>query len=85
MRPPPPPPAPPPGADATTGGSAAAPAALKDDELVDLLKKRLDAKTRRDYASSDAIRLQLEQFGIKINDARAQGLVGTWTASDGRR
>ena len=58
---------------------------ITDDELVQLLQQRAAAKAGRDFSSADYIRAQLEQRGIKIHDARAQGMLGTWTSSDGRR
>ena len=63
----------------------AAPALLSDDQLVGLLRERAEAKSQRDFANSDRIRMQLEQYGIKIIDARQTGMMGTWTAADGRR
>ena len=67
-----------PSADVTTVG-------VSDEELTQLLQARADAKQRRDFAAADSIRGTLEQRGIKINDARLPGMVGTWTAADGRR
>ncbi len=50
-----------------------------------MLQERLEAKERRDYATADRIRTELESRGVKINDARTPGMMGMWTASDGRR
>ena len=73
-----------------TSAAAAAPAApepadLSDEELVNLLKARAEAKSRRDFPTSDEIRVKLEGYGIKINDARQAGQMGTWSSADGRR
>ena len=58
---------------------------ITDEELVQLLRSRAEAKSRRDFAGADAIRSELEAKGIKIVDARASGMVGTWTDRNGRR
>ena len=58
---------------------------LDDEKIAALLRERTDAKARRDFAQADALRATLEQHGIKINDARQLGMVGTWTDSNGRR
>ena len=58
---------------------------LTNEQLAHLLQSRAEAKARRDFAAADAIRGQLEGYGIKINDARQPGMIGTWTAADGRR
>ena len=67
----------PPGADS---------GAVGDEELASLLKARSDAKARRDFATADSIRSDLEQRGIKLVDARTPGMVGTWVEEKtGRR
>ena len=59
---------------------------LKDADLAVMLTQRMEAKAQRNFAVADAIRKQLEAYGIRINDARANsGGSGMWTASDGRR
>lgn len=75
---------------ASTTASVPAPStstdeSITDEELVQLLRSRAEAKSRRDFAGADAIRSELEAKGIKIVDARASGMVGTWTDRNGRR
>ena len=80
------------GHDGGTFAAAAAPEApaptlggLSDEELAHQLQARADAKNRRDFTTSDSIRMQLEQRGIRIVDGRSAGGMGTWTSVDGRR
>lgn len=72
-------------AAAAESAPAAPQPTLDDEKIAALLRERTDAKARRDFAQADALRATLEQHGIKINDARQLGMVGTWTDSNGRR
>ena len=58
---------------------------LTNEQLAHLLQSRAEAKARRDFAAADAIRGQLDGYGIKIIDGRQPGMIGTWAAADGRR
>ena len=57
---------------------------LSNEELVELLKQRVEAKRMRDFATSDSIRTTLEGRGIHITDAKGQTQLGRWVALDGR-
>ena len=58
--------------------------AISNEELVDLLKQRVEAKRMRDFVTSDTIRTTLEARGVHITDAKGQTQVGRWVALDGR-
>ena len=57
---------------------------ISNEELVDLLAKRTEAKRMRDFATSDNIRTSLEARGVHITDAKGQTQLGRWVALDGR-
>ena len=63
---------------------AAADDAISNDEIVELLKQRVEAKRMRDFVTSDTIRTTLEGRGVHITDAKGQTQVGRWVALDGR-
>ena len=71
-----------PAADAPAAGQAGD--AISNEELVELLKQRVEAKRMRDFATSDSIRTTLEGRGIHITDAKGQTQLGRWVALDGR-
>ena len=71
-----------PAADAPAAGQAGD--AISNEELVELLKQRVEAKRMRDFATSDNIRTTLEGRGIHITDAKGQTQLGRWVALDGR-
>ena len=71
-----------PAADTPAAGQAGD--AISDEELVELLKQRVEAKRMRDFATSDTIRTTLEGRGVHITDAKGQTQVGRWVALDGR-
>ena len=72
-------------AAAAPDAPAPTPGGLSDEELARQLQARADAKNRRDFTTSDSIRMQLEQHGIRIVDGRSAGGMGTWSSADGRR
>ena len=71
-----------PAADAPAAGQAGD--AISNEELIELLKQRVEAKRMRDFATSDSIRTTLEGRGIHITDAKGQTQLGRWVALDGR-
>ena len=58
--------------------------AISNDELVELLKQRTEAKRMRDFVTSDTIRTSLEARGVHITDAKGTTQLGRWVATDGR-
>ena len=52
---------------------------ISNEELVEMLRERAQAKVTRDYAKSDEIRTKLEALGVKVHDATK-----SWSSSDGR-
>ena len=72
----------PPAADTPATGQAGD--AISNEELVELLKQRVEAKRMRDFVTSDTIRTTLEARGVHITDAKGQTQVGRWVALDGR-
>ena len=66
---------------AGSAGGGAPGATISNADLAAKLQERLEAKARRDFAASDAIRTELEQkHGIKCTDNTR-----SWIANDGRK
>ena len=71
-------PPPPPGAPGAPPPEPAG-ATISNADLILKLQARAEAKARRDFGTSDAIRSELEKHGIRMTDSSH-----TWSATDGR-